>query len=538
MSEPSTPSSSHAASRGLAAAAILMIVATMGSRVTGLIRTMVYSRVFGLTPEYSVFVQAFRIPDLVLFLMAGGALRTGFVPIFSEYIAHGKRDQAWRVFSIVLWMLVAFGVVLVGTGMVFAPQLARLVAPGFTEEQVAQCARMMRVLFPAELFFVVGGLLQGALNANKHFLWPGIGPIIYNLFLIAAGLAAPYLWGLDTVTYAVVLGAIVGNVGVQIPPLRRLGARLHFVVDIHNEGVKRVIKLALPVIAGLAVAEVVWVVITALATKVDPVQGAAIMENANRLWKLPSGIFGAGVAIALFPSLTEKYALGDVEGYRRDFSFGMRNTIFLTLPAVLIIGVMRVPIVRLLLEGGKFTPEDTLAVGDVLLWLTPGMLALALVYILTRAFYARHDAITPVIAGISSFAACLIAAFALMPMGLSGLALSTSLSGVANVVILMILLKKRVGNLDGRHIAVSFIRALPSNIFLAATCWLLPPLIYGLLGEGGLSKLLSVVLPLGIGLTGFIVLASVFKAEELSSAWALMRRKSRKSQPEEPSPLA
>ena len=538
MPDSSLPPSSHptAASRGLAAAAILMIVATMGSRVTGLIRTMVYSRVFGLTPEYSVFVQAFRIPDLVLFLMAGGALRTGFVPIFSEYLAHGKREQAWRVFSIVLWVLVAFGVLLVGTGMIFAPALARLVAPGFTDEQVAQCARMMRVLFPAELFFVVGGLLQGALNANKHFLWPGIGPIIYNFFLIAAGLAAPYLWGLDTVTYAVVLGAIVGNVGVQIPPLRKLGARLEFVFDIHDEGVRRVIKLALPVIAGLAVAEIVWVVITALATKVDPIQGAAIMENANRLWKLPSGIFGAGVAIALFPSLTEKYALGDVSGYRRDFSFGIRNTVFLTLPAVLVIGIMRVPIVRLLLEGGKFGPEDTLAVGSVLLWLTPGMLALAIVYILTRAFYARHEALTPVIAGISSFVACLIAAFALMPLGLNGLAMATSLSGVANVVVLMILLKKRVGPLDGRHIVASFVRSLPSNLFLAAACGLLPALVVQFVGTGGLGKLLSVVLPLGIGLTGFLVLSSVFKVDELQSAWALMRRKGRQRKPEEPSP--
>lgn len=531
---PQPPSVSTAVSRGLASAAILMIFATMGSRITGMIRTMVYARVFGLTPEYSVFVQAFRIPDLVYFLMAGGALRTGFVPVFSEYLAHGKRDQAWRVFSVVLWFLVGFAIILVGAGIVFAPALARLVAPGFTDEQVADCARMMRVLFPAELFFVVGGLLQGALNANKHFLWPGLGPIIYNLFMIAGAIAAPYLWGLDTVTYAVVIGAIVGNVSVQIPPLRRVGARLTLSLQSHDDGVKRVIRLALPVIFGLAIAEVVWVFVTALATRVDPLHGAAVMENANRLWKLPSGVFGAGVAIALFPSLSEKYALNDAPGYRRDFSFGMRNTLFLTIPAVLVIGLLRVPIVRLLLEGGKFGPEDTIAVANVLLWLTPGMLALGIVYILTRAFYARHDSVTPVFAGLLSIVACVATAFPLMRLGLVGLGAATSLAGLANVLFLMVWLKRRVGLLDGRHILQSVLRSLPANIFLAASCVFLTPLVDRFIGTGGLGKLLSVLVPMGIGLVGFVALCGMMQVEELRTAWGLIsRRRNRNgSQPE------
>ena len=526
---PKSRAASPAVSRGLAAAAVLMVFATMGSRVTGLIRTMVYSRVFGLTPEYGVFVQAFRIPDLVYFLMAGGALRTGFVPVFAEYLAHGRQEKAWRTFSIVLWVLLIFSVGLVGLGMVFALPLARLVAPGFDEAQVADCARMMRVLFPAELFFVIGGLLQGTLNAHKHFLWPGLGPIIYNCFMIAGALAAPYLWGINTVTYAVVVGALVGNVLVQVPALRRYGARLEARLDFGDDGLHRVLKLALPVIFGLAIAEIVWVIITALSTRVDPVHGAAIMENANRLWKLPSGIFGAGVAIALFPSLAEKYALGDHRGYLRDFSFGMRNTIFLTLPAVLVIGLLRVPIVRLLLQGGKFTAEDTLSVASVLLWLTPGMIALAIVYILTRAFYARHDSITPVWAGLASVAVCVAAALPFMRYGMPGLAAATSVSGVANVAILLVLLRKRVGLLNGRHIVTSFLRSVPANLFLAACCVILPPLVERLVGVGGMGKLLSVMVPLSVGLLGFIAIATVSKVEELRTAWGLVARRRRKA---------
>lgn len=529
MEADSSPSAlaAQGASRSLAAAAILMVAATFLSRVTGLIRTIVYARVFGLSQEYSVFVQAFRIPDLVYFLMAGGALRTGFVPVFAEYLAHGKLERAWRTFSYVLWTLFLLALGLVSLGIIFAEPLARLVAPGFNEAQIRDCARMMRVLFPAELFFVLGGLLQGTLNAYKHFLWPGLGPIIYNCFMIAGALAAPYLWGINTVTYAVLLGALVGNVLVQIPPLQHFGARIERKLDWRDEGLHRVLKLAFPIIFGLAVAEIVWVLITALSTHVDPVRGAAIMENANRLWKLPSGIFGAGVAIALFPSLAEKYALNDRQGYVRDFSFGIRNTLFLTVPAVLVLGLLRVPIIRLLLEGGKFGPQDTQAVADVLLWLMPGMLSLAIVYILTRAFYARHDALTPVLAGVFSLCICLGAALPLMRLGLCGLSMATSLSGVANVIILFWLLKRRVGLLDGRHILLSVVKSLPSNIFLGLSCVLLPAFIYDYMGIGGLGKLLAVLLPCFVGLLGFLGLALLMRVEELKTAWRVLRRRSR-----------
>ncbi|MBU0607086.1 MAG: murein biosynthesis integral membrane protein MurJ, partial [Armatimonadetes bacterium] len=516
---PEDRSVASAVSRGLAAAAILMVAATFLSRITGLLRAMVYARVFGLNPEFGVFVQAFRIPDLVYFLMAGGALRTGFVPVFSEYLAHGKREAAWRTFSVLLWVLLIFAVFLVGAGMIFAVPLARLVAPGFGEPEIAACARMMRVLFPAELFFVVGGLLQGSLNAHKHFLWPAVGPIVYNCFMIAGAIAAPYLWGIDTVTYSVVVGAIFSGVLLQIAPLRRFGARVYRVLDLSDDGFRRVIKLALPVIFGLAIAEIVWVIISSLSTMVAGERGAAIMENANRLWKLPSGTFGAGVAIALFPTLAEKYALNDHRGYVRDFSFGMRNTIFLTLPAILILGLLRVPLVRLLLEGGKFGPQDTAAVAEVLLWLTPGMLALSIVYILTRAFYARHDAMTPVWAGLASVAVCVGVAWPAMRLGMAGLGMATSASSVANVILLMVLLRQKVGLLDGKRILLSFVRSLPANLFLSACCLILPPLVDRFVGTGGMGRLLAVVLPLSVGMLGFIAIAAASGVEELRTAW-------------------
>jgi len=228
-----------------------MVFATLGARVAGLVRVMVLAR-FGTTGEINAYYQAFVIPDLVYFLIAGGALRTGFVPVFTEYITKGKWNQAWKTFSSLLWILLILGGLIVAAGILAAPMLAVLIAPGWVggePELLKLCGHLMRIIFPAQLCFVVGGLLMGTLNAHKHFFWPAMGPIVYDFFIIGGAvlaIAIPGTFGLPTIAYAVVLGALAGNVLLQIRPLAARDARLQRTLDIHDEGVKRVIKLALP----------------------------------------------------------------------------------------------------------------------------------------------------------------------------------------------------------------------------------------------------------------------------------------------------
>ncbi len=516
----------------LQGAAALMIFATLGSRITGMIRMMVLAHYFGASGQISAFYQALIIPDLVYFLIAGGALKTGFVPVLSEYLARGEKDKIWHTFSTLFWLLLMVGGLVVVGGIVFAPALAYVVVPGWVAKHpdlVKPCGEMMRILFPAQLFFLLGGgLFMGALNAHKHFLWPGIGPIVYNLFIIAGAVAASALLGLETVAYAVVLGAFVGNFLLQIPPLLARGARLQATFNLRDEGVTRVLKLAAPVILSLAVAEINWVIVKILASYPGE-HGPAILEYANRLWKLPSGVFAAGIAIALLPSLSEDYALGDESKYTRDFSFGLRNAVFLVLPATVAIGVLRVPIVRLLFEHGGFLAADTMQVADVLLWLTPGMVALGVVYILARAFYARHDTVTPVIAGIISVLVCAgLGLILLGPLELVGLAIATSAGGAANASLLLVLLKRKVTYLDGARIARSLLRLLPGCIGMGLLMWLgmwLAEQQLGTLGVG--PRLVGLLVPLAMGSLAFVGLAWLCRCEELGSAWRLVRRGAR-----------
>lgn len=527
----------RASSRGLAAAAVLMMVTTLLSAITGLARASALTWGYGDTEELNAYFQAFRIPDFVYFLVAGGALRTGFVPIFSQYLVRGEHDRAWRTFSNCLWILLLVASVAVGLGMIFARPLTFLIAPGWHNPGQMHIfdltTQLMRIMFPAEIFMLLGGLLMGTLNAQKHFLWPALGPICYNLLIIAAALASPRLWGLHTVAFAVPVAAFLCDIVLQTPPLRRRGARLLRVLDFRDEGFRRVMRLALPVIFGLAIAEIVTVVTSSLATWVDPANGATAFELANRLWKFPTRFIGAGIAIAVFAYLAEHYAREDEAAYRRDFSFGMRNTIFLTLPPTLIMILLREPIVRLLYPGLSAVRVHITC--DALFWYGLGILPLSLVYILARAFYARHDTMTAVWVGAISVVVCVTVAVPLGPvMGVSGLALATSLSNWANAGLLAVLLKRRVGSLDGARIATSLLRqAVPVAAF-GAVCWLALATSVSYFGQASArAHLVNTFAPMVAATLVFVFLAWLFRVEELRSAGALLlRRKGRRpSQP-------
>ena len=536
MSETVTPEPEERAipkGQGLAAAALLMVAVTAVARVTGMVQMMVIAKFFGASGNVNSFWAAYTIPNLVYFLVAGGATRTAFVPVFSEYVALGEIKQGWRVFSSVFWLLLIVGGLTVAAGSLFADQIARLSALGWLESapgRVEVTARITRIVFPAQLFFVLGSLLMGALNAQKHFLWPAVGPVIYNLFFILGAFIGGHVGGvqgLDIMAAFSVLGAMCGNLLIQIPPLARHGAKLSLVLDLHDEGVRRTIRLAGPIILGLTVAEFNWVVVRILATKCANLNAVAILNFAERLWKLPSGLFAAAIAIAVLPALSEHWAKRDEEAYRRDYSFAMRNTLFMTLPVTVIMGALATPIVRMLFQRGEFLPETSPQIGSVLIWLTPGTIALSAVYVLARAFYARQDTRTPVIAGGISIAVCLGLGYPASRMfDVNGLAMVTSLTNAINAVLLLWLLRRQVGQLDGRKVLESCLRVTPACVGLGLVCWFGSHALEARLGSTReLAKLITVMGPLCVGGVVFLGLAAAFRVEELASAWRLVTKR-------------
>ncbi|HEY3397372.1 MAG TPA: murein biosynthesis integral membrane protein MurJ [Armatimonadota bacterium] len=529
------PGQAPAPSRGLMSASVLMMVMTLLSAITGLALVAALSWRFGDAehlPDLNAYWQAFRIPNFVYFLVAGGALRTGFVPVFSRYLAKGEHAKAWRTFSSTLWILGLLATLVIGLGVAFAKPLTILVAPGWTgagqQHEYEMTTLLMRFMFPSELFMLLGGLLMGMLNAQKHFLWPAMSPILFNVFIGLAVVFAPREYGIVAVALSIPISSLLCNVVLQIPALRRRGARLLAILDFHDEGFQQALKLVLPVIFGLSVAEILTLVTSSMATIVDKTNGATAFAVADRLWKFPTRFIGAGIAIAVFAYLADNFAREDEEAYRRDFSFGIRSTMFLTVPAALIMTVLRDPIIRLL--GHGLTPECAARTSDCLFWYGWGIVPLSLVYILTRAFYARRDTATAVWAGVSAVVVCLTIAMPLSRvLGLGGLALATSIANWANAGLLALLLKRKVGTLDGARIGRSLLRQLiPAGAF-GAVCWYGLQVSYRLLGDqGAVAKLAAIFGPMLAATLVFVALAWLFRVEELHSAFALLGRRFRK----------
>jgi putative peptidoglycan lipid II flippase len=517
-------------SAGLASAALLMVVVTFASAVVGMVRTMLFAWRFGNEGPPNAFFQASRLPDLVYFLIAGGALRSGFVPVFAQYWAGGRRDQAWRTFSSLFWLLVLVGASVVAVGIAFSPQLAVLIGPGWVKEHrdlLPLCAKLMRLMFPAQFFFVLGGLLMGTLNALKHFFWPGVGPILYNLTVVAAIVAATSgPAGLTLVALAVPVGALLGNVLVQLPPLRRLGGRLHFLLDLRDEGLRRTLAMAAPVIFGLAVSELNFLITSVLATICEPARGPATLVYANLLWRTPARIFGGGIAIALFPSLAYHFAEGATENFRRDFVFAARAAWFLAAPATLALILLREPVIGLLYQRGQFDRAATATVAGALLVYALAIVPTTLYYLVARAFYACHDTRTPVTVAVFSLALCAGLGWLLMvPFKIPGLATATVASSLANVLILWWILARRLGGLGTRRLLTMMGQSLLPLLALAGACgaatYLTPKLGYGTM----LTRLLTVAFALLAGGAGYLGLAAWLGMEETRLVGQLWRRR-------------
>lgn len=519
-------------SQGLASAALLMVVVTFGSALIGAVRTVLFAWRFGSEGEPNAFVQASRIPDLVYFLIAGGALRAGFVPVFAQMWASGRKEQAWRSFSALFWALALIGTAIVGLGMVFSPQLSILVGPGWVREHpdlLPLTSRLMRLMFPAQLFFVVGGLLMGTLNARHEFLWPGLGPIVYNLVVVAAITAATGPEDLWFVALTVPVGAAMGNVLIQLPSLSRVGGRLELYFNLRDEGLRRTFLLAGPVIFGLAIAELNFLVTTVLATYVEPTRGPTSLMYANLLWRAPTRIIGGGIGIALFTSLAYHFAEGATDRFRRDLVFATRTTIFMALPLTLILMILRRPVVALLYQHGSFDPTATEYVSATLLAYAFGIIPLSVYYLVARAFYARHDTRTPVLVGAVSFVFCAASGYALMHvLGVAGLALANALAATVNTSVLWYILARRMGGI-GTFEVLRMARELAMPTAALVVACVVGAHLTTVPGPVSMKSCLSaLVVGVGVGGASYLVLAHLLRLKELQMALrALGRRRGR-----------
>ena len=490
--------------------------ATVVSRILGFARDILIARFFGTARYAQAFVVAFRIPNMLRDLIGEGATNSAFVPVLSEYSQTRKKEEFWHLANVLLnVLLIALSAVTL-LGVVFAPLIVRLIAPGFITdpEKLNITIHLTRFLFPYVLLVGLLAYSMGILNSLKHFSAPAFAPAILNLSIIICALLRQ-----GSVT-ALAIGVLVGGVAqllVQLPVLRSRGFRFNFKSGLRHAAVKKIGVLLVPRILGSCVYQVNIFVNTMLASLASIVGegGVAALYYANRIFQFPLAIFGIAVAQAALPTMSREALESGLEKLKETLSFSLSAVNFIMVPASLGLIVLARPITAVLFERGMFGSYSTAITSRALAFYSIGLFSYAGIKMLVSCFYSLKDTLTPVkIASVSLILNIALNLTLMFPMRLSGLALATSLSGSFNFFMLFFMLRKKIGPFHGGKILNSFLKALTASIVMAVV-------IYFCSFKIGLNLFVVMF----IGIASYIFLTFIFDVKEAKGflKWALRR---------------
>ncbi|MBW1708510.1 MAG: murein biosynthesis integral membrane protein MurJ [Deltaproteobacteria bacterium] len=450
-------------------AASIVSTATLLSRLLGFIRDMVVAYFFGAGLFADAFFVAFRIPNLLRRLVAEGALTVSFIPIFTDYLTNRTREEAFALARTTLTLLSLVLVALSILGILFAPWIVRIFAPGFTAipDKFALTVLLTRILFPYIFFIGLVALAMGLLNALGRFAAPALAPVLLNVGMIASVLLLKDYF--DPPILALAVGVLIGGllqVLLQIPYLTREGSLLGFSFDFKHPGLRRIGLLMLPAAFGAAVYQFSVFISTLLASFL-PQGSVSALYYADRLVQFPLGVFAIALGSAVLPSLSRQAAADDIKGLIDTLSYALRLVFFISLPAMVGLIVLAEPIIQLLFQRGHFDAAATHNTGTALVAYAVGLWAFSGVQILTRVFYSLKDTKTPVkIAIISLLFNIGLAILLMKPLKHVGLALATSCSSMLNLTILALVLRQKLGRMQGRVIVKSLLINLAAALVM------------------------------------------------------------------------
>jgi putative peptidoglycan lipid II flippase len=502
---PTEPPGGEENQPNVARAGGIMMLSLFLSRVLGIVRDQAMLWTFGMTIYTDAYRWAFQIPDLMFFLIAGGALSSAFIPVFSEYLHTGREEDAWKVFSVVVTVMSLVVLAFILLAAAFAPELTRLVVPFDRADQVRPLiAHMSRILLPTQFAFFIGGIMFGTLYARQRFAVPGLGPNIYNLGIILGAVVLSQFFspGVIGMAWGALLGACVGNLLIPMLAMRGIGVRFKPSLDTSHPGVRKVFRLMLPVVLGLSLPGVYGLIMQALSSAFQAGTATAL-DVANRLMQAPLGIFGQSLAIAVFPALSQFFAQNRMADYSRQLSSTLRTVVYITVPISTLMLILAPDVVTVLYQyGTRFQEAEAARVADALRMFALGITAWCLHPVLMRGFFAIQTTTTPIVLGTVTtlIFGSLAWAFIQTPLGYLGLPLASSLSAMILAAMLLASISRKVEDLDvgglATTIAKAVVAALPMAAVLIVAVWIVPA------GEGIGRNVMSLVRLGGFGLIG------------------------------------
>jgi putative peptidoglycan lipid II flippase len=540
----------NAQSKTITSAAIVIGALSLVSRILGIFRDRILASEFGAGDVLDVYYAAFRLPDLIFNLIVLGAISAGLIPVFTGLLGQFRKKKAWKVVNSLLNILVLSLIIVSILLFIFTPWVMRAMTPGFTGEKFDLVVALTRIMYLSPIFLAVSAILGSVLQSFKKFFAYALAPIFYNIGIIIGALYFVKIWGIYGLAYGVVLGAIL-HMLVQIWPVRALGFRYKFGLNLKDKYVREIGGLMIPRTLTLVMNQINILIVTVVASTLAA-GSLAIFNLSNNLQGFPLGIFGFSFAIAALPTLSILAVKKKMGKFVETISMTFRQVLFFMVPASVLIYVLRAQIVRIILGSGKFDWLDTRLTAASLAIFAFSLFAQALIPLLVRGFYALHNSKTPFYMGLASLVVNIVSllffrwifgfvndfsftmAALLKVSDLVGVAdlrilalpFAITVSSIFNLVVLLVALRKHIGNLDGYRIMRSTIRIVFAGLGAGLFSYGILRLIHlyvetetflGITIQGALAGI--------VGLLGYWFLGYLLNMEEMGVFVASMRKK-------------
>lgn len=421
---------------------ILIGISFLLSKILGLAREVLLASYFGVQSAQAnmnldAYFAAFKLPDLIFTIVSSGVISAAFVPLFVEYLKNNDKQHASRFTSDTLYALTFFVFVLSLIVFAFAPQLMRLVVPGFTPEVLAATVDLTRIMLVTPILFTINGILGGVNNSLSHFKGIAAAPVFYNLGIIVGTLVWGKEYGIYGISFGVILGA-VASLLTQLPETLRSGVKLLRPQTVWNEHIRRLLQLALPRIAGMSITQLSLIVDTFMASLL--VAGSLTYMNlATNLYFVPIGVVAVSIGVTRFGQLASQALEVDHTNFSRTIHQSLQTLLFLLIPLSIGMVILSEPLVSFLFMRGSFTQSNVDITAATVKILSIGILGTGLVQVLARSFYALKDTRTPLVIGVQTFVInILVASVAAFYLELNtyGLAMANAVSNTLYGVIL------------------------------------------------------------------------------------------------------
>lgn len=492
---------------------LLIIIFTLGSKFLGFLREVLIASKFGSGKQTDTFFIAASATTLIgSFIL--NSISTTFIPVISEVETKEGRKGKIKHTNNMLNLTAALSLILIIIAFIGTPLIVKILASGFKGEQFVLAVKLIRIGLPIILFSGLIGVLKGFLESEHRFYATALIGLPFNLVYIFYLIFISSLFEIKGLMISAVI-AVLSQLLVQIPELRRAEFRYKFIFDLKDNYIKRVLYLSLPVIVGVAINDINAIVDKTLASRL--VSGSiSALNYANRLNGLVLGVFISAITTVVFPLLAEEFSNDNLSGVKKIMAYGVNIILLITIPATVGLIILATPIVQVAFERGAFTPDDTIMTSSALIFYSLGLVASSLRLLITRVYYSLQDTKTPMINGAISLGLNIIFNFIFIQfMAHAGLAFATSIANTVATLLLYYELKKKIGSLGTKGYVSNFIKAGFASVIMGVIVYVVYHGLFGLLGVSKMANLLSLLSAVGIGILVYGVLCYIFGIKEV-----------------------